>query len=352
MVDVVFEAFDRLVDVDPDSWTSLVQGETHLNGDQQAELLRMLRAWKRRPAFSIPTCALEEALDRIGHAVESDDVPEIPGFTIIRLLGRGGAASVHLAHQDAPVSRTVALKVFHRSSIRGELLRREARALARLRHPNLAVLHDVGEAPDGSPYAVLEYIEGRSIRAWCTEARPSLADVVRVFGQVCHAVSHANENGIIHRDLKPSNILVQEIDGVPVAKVLDFSIAAALSATQEETVTEERLIAGTPEYMSPEQADPTLGPCTTRSDVYSLGILLYELLAGRHPIQETREKTPSLFATLKAISAGVDVPPSRAGSDRGANGSDPRWGPKAIRGDLDAIVLKAVRPNPEDRYAS
>jgi non-specific serine/threonine protein kinase/serine/threonine-protein kinase len=283
---------------------------------------------------------------------EEDEAPvgrRVGSYEIVRELGRGGMGNVYLgARADAQFDKRVAIKVVKRGTDTDFVLRRFARerqVLAALDHPNIAKLLDGGATEDGLPYFVMEYIEGESITLYCDERRLSVKERLKLFRQVCAAVQYAHQNLIVHRDIKPSNILVTA-KGTP--KLLDFGIAKLLDpALQERTADQTGAFARlmTPEYASPEQA---LGlPVTTASDVYSLGVLLYELLTGRRPYRAPK-RTPEQVAHV-VCTVEPERPSAAVVVTRGARPERLR---RRLAGDLDNIVLKALRKEPQRRYAS
>ncbi|MFN8546426.1 MAG: protein kinase [Candidatus Eisenbacteria bacterium] len=286
----------------------------------------------------------------------SDVGRRIGPYLLTEHLASGGMGSVYIGIRDDQELRArVAIKLI-RPGLGGpdvlQRFRRERQILADLQHPNIARLLDGGSTPDGSPYIVMEYVDGVPIDRYCNEDRLSVRRRVELFLDVCDAVQHAHRFLVVHRDLKPSNILV---DGSGHAKLLDFGIAKVLEETSdlegpEATVTAFRRL--TPRYASPEQV---LGlPTSTLSDVYSLGVILYELLTGESPY---RVETRSLTKIERSIEAGTIPRPSRSISaedlERSAlRGTSPRGLARALQGDLDTILLRALAREPERRYAS
>ena len=264
-------------------------------------------------------------------------------YRIVSLLGSGGMAEVFLAEQPEPLRREVAIKVL-RSGLDGrqvlERFEAERQVLARLEHPSIAKVFDAGTTAEGLPYFVMEYVRGLPITQYCDERALGLQARLRVFMQVCGAVQHAHQRGVIHRDLKPANILVEDLDGAGVPKVIDFGIAkiAGVEGRDRTQLTRVGQFIGTPQYMSPEQATQADVEIDTRSDVYSLGAVLYELLTGSVPIPL---ESVADYAVGIALREREPAPPSRCARPEA---------PRELRGDLDRIVLKAIAKRREDRY--
>jgi serine/threonine-protein kinase len=265
-------------------------------------------------------------------------------YRLLRELGHGGMGTVWLAERaDTSYRGTVAIKLVRAGSANAELarhFRHERQILADLRHPHVAALLDGGEAPDGTPYLVMEYIDGQPITAWAADHRLRLADRLRLFRFVCDAVQHAHASLVVHRDIKPSNILVGS-DGVP--KLLDFGIAKLLApdSTMDTTAVGRRL---TPSYASPEQLRGER--VTVATDIFSLGVLLYELVASAHPF--AAEGTTADEVRLRVLEAEPARPSDVLRQRAGAGSVSAR----SVAGDLDNIIAKAMRKEPELRYAS
>jgi serine/threonine-protein kinase len=284
-------------------------------------------------------------VDEVLSRLDAEDLPlggRIGPYRILEEIGRGGMGAVYLAERaDAVFQKRVALKLVKRGMDTDEVLRRfryERQILAGLEHPNVARLYDGGAADDGRPFLVMEYVDGRPITTACDAGRLGVEERLRLFAAVCEGVRFAHRALVVHRDLKPSNILVGA-DGVP--KLLDFGIAKLLDAGEggeaAPTRTELRLL--TPEYAAPEQRRGE--PVTTATDVYALGLVLYELLAGRRPPREKPPLRPSA-----AVAADADA--TRVAEARATTPDRLR---RRLRGDLDVIVLRALAADPERRYA-
>ena len=215
-------------------------------------------------------------------------------YKLLQQIGEGGCGVVYMAEQEEPVRRRVALKVIKLGMDTRSVIARfeaERQALALMDHPNIAKVFDAGATETGRPYFVMELVRGMKITDYCDEAKLSIRDRLNLFTQVCNAIQHAHQKGIIHRDIKPSNVLVTVNDGVPTPKVIDFGIAKATGGqqlTDKTLFTAFEQFIGTPAYMSPEQAVITSLDVDTRSDIYALGVLLYELLTGKTPF-DTKE---------------------------------------------------------------
>src|SRR5215813_11403029 len=266
------------------------------------------------PAGLCPQCLIQGAFDSSIDA-DAPTANESPApardddygrYQILRVLGEGGMGSVYLAEQREPLRRQVALKVVKLGMDTSQVLARfahERQALAMMDHPNIARIFDAGATPKGRPYFVMEYIEGVPITQYCDRKRMTISQRLELFIVVCHAVQHAHQKGLIHRDLKPSNVLVTEQDSTAIPKVIDFGIAKATDqwAIENTLLTEFGQMVGTPEYASPEQAEVMTRDVDESSDVYSLGVLLYELLIGTVPFDAARLRQAGLVEMLRII---------------------------------------------------
>ncbi len=270
-------------------------------------------------------------------------------YRIEALLGRGGMGEVYRAEQLEPVRRTVALKLLRAQKLDARRLAYfevECQLLAQMQHPAIAQVYDADTTPDGYPFFAMEFIAGSPIIRYCDEHGLQLSERLRLFIRVCEGVQHAHQKGVIHRDLKPGNLMVDEVDGRALPKIIDFGIATAT------TLAEGREIAGTPDYMSPEQAGGDQALVDTRSDVYALGVVLSELLTGQRPLV-AGETVTSDDRTLRLPSeqlSTLSVPDAeRLALARGQPLSRMR---RVLRGELDWVVAKAMRHDRNERYAS
>ena len=324
----------------------------------------LLRAHERAGSFLDAPAVDPNATLASSPATESPGT-KIGRYKILQEIGEGGFGSVYMAEQEEPVRRKVALKIIKLGMDTKQVIARfeaERQALALMDHPNIAKVLDAGATETGRPYFVMELVKGVRITEYCDQSKLSTRERLELFLLVCQAVQHAHQKGIIHRDIKPNNVLVTLHDTKPVPKVIDFGIAKATShrLTEKTLFTEFRQFIGTPEYMSPDQAETSGLDVDTRTDIYSLGVLLYELLTGTTPF-DARTLRSAGFDEIKRIIREVepDRPSTRvatltaSGAGIGAlRQAEPAALSKLIRGDLDWIVMKALEKDRTRRYQS
>jgi serine/threonine protein kinase len=294
--------------------------------------------------------------------VPSGSTTVVGPYKLVQEIGEGGMGTVYLAQQAEPVRRLVAVKLIKPGMDSRQVLARfeaERQALALMDHPNIARVLDAGAMPDGRPYFVMELVKGVPITRYCDDHRLGVRERLVLFADVCRAVQHAHQKGVIHRDLKPSNVLVASYDARPVVKVIDFGVAKATGQplTDRTLVTMLGAVVGTPEYMSPEQAELNNLDIDTRSDIYALGVLLYELLTGTTPLTNRRVKELALLELLRAIREEEPPRPSsrlsttdelpRIASVRGV---EPTGLSRLLQGELDWIAMKALEKDRNRRY--
>src|SRR6266545_4308887 len=363
------EIFLKALDIDaPEERERYLDAACREQEELRAEVDSLLWASDRAGTFlQAPAAALSTVVNAA--------IRPIPGtvlgpYRLLRQIGEGGMGTVFLAEQTHPVQRQVALKVIKTGVDSGQVAARfaaERQALALMDHPNIAKVFDAGTVPfpnspsdGGRPYFVMELIEGVPITKYCDQHRLDPRARLELFIPVCHALQHAHQKGIIHRDIKPSNVMVTLYDGKPVPKVIDFGVAKATEQrlTERTLFTQYGTMVGTLEYMSPEQAEMSALGVDTRSDIFSLGVLLYELLTGSTPLSHKRVREAAYAEVLRMIKEEEPPRPSTRLSDSGEalasisaqRHMEPAKLTKLVRGELDWIVMKCLEKDRNRRY--
>jgi hypothetical protein len=308
-----------------------------------------------------PMSGFELALELEG-ALEPGELFE-GRFRLIERLGEGGMGQVWLAEQIVPVRRQVALKLIKAGMYDQSVLQRfrsERQSLAMMDHPTIAKVFEAGATAQGQPYFVMEYVPGEPITQYCDHRRLGIRARLELMIQACEGVQHAHQKAIVHRDLKPANILVVELDGKAVPRIIDFGLARPITRqpTGENDFTLLGQFVGTPGYMSPEQVDPNVKDIDTRTDVYSLGVVLYVLLCGRRPFDADTGRRPPLDELLRKLREEDPPPPSASVAGAAdlkaaaacARGVEPKQLAQSLRGDLDSITTKALERSRARRY--
>ena len=362
----VRELFDRLCDLPLADRQQLIDQECGEDREFRAEVQSLLAAHQDAgPFMSEPTADWSPPLAETTLTAVEQVGAIIGRYKLLEKIGEGGFGVVYMAQQSEPIRRRVALKIIKLGMDTQQVVARfeaERQALALMDHPNIARVIDGGATETGRPYFVMELVRGDPITVYCDRQRLTMRERLELFKQVCLAIQHAHQKGVIHRDIKPSNVLVTISDDKPLVKVIDFGIAKATNTelTSKTLFTEFRALIGTPAYMSPEQAERSGVDIDTRSDIYSLGVLLYEMLTGRTPIDPQVlgsavwgelqriicEQEPQRPSMLLASTQGelADIAQRRSTEPTRLGG--------LLKGDLDWIVLKSLEKDRSRRYAT
>ncbi|MCA9276529.1 MAG: serine/threonine protein kinase [Phycisphaerales bacterium] len=367
-IETIFETARQL---DPELRGAYLDRACGSNQELRAEVDRLLAADDHLGAFlesdvfdpdaTLPDLPPSAAQTSSQPAEAAGD--QMGNYKLLQQIGEGGFGTVWMAEQREPVRRRVALKIIKLGMDTKQVIARfeaERQALAMMDHPNIAKVFDAGMTETGRPYFVMEYIKGIPILQYCDHEKVDTRGRLDLFTKVCHAIQHAHQKGIIHRDIKPGNVLVTMHDGVPVPKVIDFGIAKATNAelTDKTLFTQHRQMIGTPVYMSPEQAEMSGLDIDTRSDIYSLGVLLYELLTGTTPFDHRELLDRGFGEMMRIIREETPHKPSTRLSSLGETASrtaeqrhtDIRRLGLILRGDLDWIVMKCLEKDRTRRY--
>jgi non-specific serine/threonine protein kinase/serine/threonine-protein kinase len=364
------DVLEKALELAPDERSAFLDGACSSDPSLREEVEVLLASSADVPSGFLQSSAMAEMisaeLESVNSAAALEEGQEFAQrFHLIRKLGEGGMGQVWLAEQTFPVRRQVALKMIKAGMYDEAVVERfqsERQSLAIMEHPAIAKVFDAGTTPQGQPYFVMEYVPGLPITEYCDRKKLTIRNRLELFIETCEGVQHAHQKAIIHRDLKPANILVVEVDGKPVPRIIDFGLAkaAAHPIAGDAVKTQFGNLVGTPGYMSPEQADANVRDIDTRTDVYSLGVVLYVLLSGREPFESKRDQKQQLDELLRRLREDEPPRPStRVSGDRHspnaiaeARNTEPGQLARMLRGDLDWITMKALEKDRARRYGA
>jgi serine/threonine protein kinase len=366
----VRDLFVAAVKLPPDQWEAFLEDASAGDDELRRQVSSLLREHQQagnfldEPAAHVrATSAFDAPKNGVAAATQEGPGTTIGPYKLLELIGEGGMGAVWMAEQREPMQRKVALKIIKAGMDTRQVVARfeaERQALAVMDHPNIARVFDGGTTASGRPYFVMELVKGTPITRYCDDNRVTPRERLELFLPVCLAIQHAHTKGIIHRDVKPANVLVAPYDGVPVPKVIDFGVAKATGQrlTERTLFTGFGAVVGTLEYMSPEQAELNNQDIDTRSDIYALGVLLYELLTGTTPLSHERLTQAAFAEVLRLIREEEPPRPStRLLESRDTLPSvsaqrhmEPAKLTKLVRGELDWIVMKALEKDRSRRY--
>jgi serine/threonine protein kinase len=365
-LDRISELFDAAIEIeDEDDRASFLKAQCDDAPGLFKEISELVRChFHGHELLESPTNVLK-LVDSEPHSAQEDEGETVGNYKLLQKIGEGGMGVVFMAEQLRPIRRKVAFKIIREGMHSKQILARfeaEREALARLDHPNVTRILDSGATDSGRPYFVMELVRGTTITEYCNAHRVPIEQRIALLEQVCCVMHHAHQKGIVHRDVKPSNIMITLHDGVPVPKVIDFGIAKALDRplTEQTLFTRYGDLVGTPEYMSPEQAEMSGLDLDVRTDIYSMGVLLYELLTGSTPITSAQIQGKGLLKIFETIrDSETESPSARVNrtlesipgiaEQRQSNAVQLK---RTISGELDWITMKAIAKDRNERYES
>jgi non-specific serine/threonine protein kinase/serine/threonine-protein kinase len=364
------DVLEKALELAPEQRSTFLDGACSSDPSLRKEVEVLLADSANVPSGFLQSSAMAEMisaeLESVSSAAALEEGQEFAQrFRLIRKLGEGGMGQVWLAEQTFPVRRQVALKMIKAGMYDEAVVQRfqsERQSLAIMEHPAIAKVFDAETTPQGQPYFVMEYVPGLPITEYCDRKKLTIRDRLELFIETCEGVQHAHQKAIIHRDLKPANILVVEVDGKPVPRIIDFGLAKAATRpiAGDARKTQFGNLVGTPGYMSPEQADANVQDIDTRTDVYSLGVVLYVLLSGREPFESKHGQEQQLDELLRKLREDEPPRPStRVSGDHHsssaiaeARSTESRQLTRMLRGDLDWITMKALEKDRARRYGA